>query len=152
MPKNNLQASTEYSTKRQRPVVGAVTADLMKQWDQIKTVLDLLILSTDVLKRPSLGQVGTVHTCIYLRVRLRSCICVSQPEWPNQALHYHGSNSNIAIGIPRQLSLFPNFPVMHCHHMLLFGIVHSSFHICSHRISVDALQIADGRLGKPCDM
>lgn len=60
MPKNNLQASTEYSTKRPRPVVGAVTADLMKQWDQIKIVLDLLILSTDVSKRPSLGQVGTV--------------------------------------------------------------------------------------------
>lgn len=66
MPKNNLQASTEYSTKRQRPVVGAVTADLMKQWDEIKIVLDLLILSTDVLKRPSLGQVGTVHTYLYI--------------------------------------------------------------------------------------
>lgn len=58
MPKNNLQASTEYSTKRQRPVVGAVTADLMKQWDQIKIVLDLSLLSTNVSKRPSLGQVG----------------------------------------------------------------------------------------------
>lgn len=143
MPKNNLQASTEYSTKRQRPVVGAVTADLMKQWDQIKIVLDLLILSTDVSKRPSLGQIGTVYT--------------SKVPIYEFVLHYHGSNSNIAIGTlylhtSRQLSLFPNFPVMHRHHMLLFGIVHSSFHICSHRISVDALQIADGRLGKPCDM
>lgn len=58
MPKNKFQASTEYITKqRQRPVVGAVTADLMKQWDQIKLVLDLLILSTDVSKRSSLGTV-----------------------------------------------------------------------------------------------
>lgn len=45
--------------------MGAMTADPMKQWDQIKIVLDLLILSTDVSKRPSLGQIGTVHTSIY---------------------------------------------------------------------------------------
>lgn len=66
MPKNNLQASTEYSTKRQRPVVGAVTADLMKQWDQIQIVLDLLLLSTNVSKRPSLGQVGTCTVPVYI--------------------------------------------------------------------------------------
>lgn len=36
----------------------------MKQWDQIKIVLDLLLLSTNVSKRPSLGQVGTVPVYI----------------------------------------------------------------------------------------
>lgn len=38
----------------------------MKQWDQIKIVLDLLLLSTNVSKRPSLGQVGTCTVPVYI--------------------------------------------------------------------------------------
>ena len=34
---------------------------------------------------------------------------------------------------------FPDLAIMDCHHVLLLGVIHPAFDICSHGISIDAL-------------
>ena len=71
-----------------------------------------------------------------------SCL-LGRDHWNMMLMHAHRAHraQGMQNGYRNRalVELLPDLAIMDCHHVLLLGVIHPAFDICSHGISIDAL-------------